>query len=1051
MKTKLLLSFFILSISFLLCNSQVPQGFNYQAIARDGSGNPLTNQDILVKVSILSDTTGFYASGNGVYLWEEQHSVRTNGSGLFGLVIGTQARIRGVTSFNLIDWNNVPLFVGIKIQYSTQPWKNMGTAKLNSVPYAMVADSANGLAAGTKLSVKSANDSGTEALFEVKRKDGQTVFAVYPNAVNVYVPRSGAKGNKGGFAIGGYDGSKGSTTPQDYFRVTPDSVRIYIDPTPTPSKGSKGGFAIGGYGESKGGIDNMYFNLTGATSVNTVEESPQILWYPIKKAFLAGSIHIGHIDSVGQNSTALGYRSIAMGDFSQAFGYKAKAYGNYSTSIGRNSVAGSKSPVAENAFAFGYAAKATANDSYALGSGAQATGYRSFAFGSVGLNDAGNPTSDPTWAEGTYSVAIGMGAHSTGKGSMALGVGSLASGSSSSSFGYYSTSSGSYSSAIGRSALAQGASSVAVGYGAITETGALDASAFGRSAKATGVSSMAMGISANSVGDNSIAIGNTAVAYGTFSTSVGSNATTSALASYSTALGFGSSTIGQYSTALGYNAQANGNQSISVGAYYNCFYLRFVYDPILHRYIFKQYNITKNNIANGDYSVAFGNGNTSTNGGTTLGSNNTATGTGALAIGHSNYADSTYSVSIGSGNYSRGYNAFAIGEGVYAEAANSIVVGTNNITSSGYNRTDWVSTDPLFVIGNGGSGSQSNAMLVSKNGNTTIYGSLTVTGGISSYLGSGDHLGNHTATQNLRLNGYWLSNDGGNEGVYVGSTGLVGINDNTPSYTFDINGTSRVTSTFDANSDINLGGSLNAQTINGSNNSNLSVDAGTLHIDGTNNRVGINNISPAYGLDVTGTMNVTSSGRFGGDVTLSSISPAFYFSDTSTGEDDFKFEANADVLAVTTQGKTPVTVLAMASTGAVAMPGIGTGTGTQLVWNSTLGQILRYSSSTKYKTDVNALEDISWLFNLKPVDYLYKTDTEKQRQYGLIAEDVAEINNNLVLYNDGKPDAVNYNGLVAPLLKAVQDQKKIIDSLKADNDELKQRLEKLETIVSSMR
>lgn len=89
-------------------------------------------------------------------------------------------------------------------------------------------------------------------------------------------------------------------------------------------KGSKGGFAIGGFDGSKG-INDMYFNLTGASSVNIVLESPQILWYPTKKAFLAGSIHIGAVDSVGQNSTALGFRSIAMEDYSQAFGYKSKA------------------------------------------------------------------------------------------------------------------------------------------------------------------------------------------------------------------------------------------------------------------------------------------------------------------------------------------------------------------------------------------------------------------------------------------------------------------------------------------------------------------------------------------------------------------------------------------------------------------------------------------------------------------------------------------------------------------------------------------------------
>lgn len=50
---------------------------------------------------------------------------------------------------------------------------------------------------------------------------------------------------------------------------------------------------------------------------------------------------------------------------------------------------------------------------------------------------------------------------------------------------------------------------------------------------------------------------------------------------------------------------------------------------------------------------------------------------------------------------------------------------------------------------------------------------LSIVDGNSVTLPSGggaDNLGNHTATQNIKLNGNYLSNDGGNEGVFV-STG----------------------------------------------------------------------------------------------------------------------------------------------------------------------------------------------------------------------------------------------------------------------------------------
>jgi hypothetical protein len=566
MKTKLLLSLLLLPITLFICSAQVPQGFNYQAIARDVNGNPIVNQDILVKISILSDTTGFFETGSGTYLWEEQHSVKTNVSGQFSLIVGTKTRIQGLTSFTLIDWNAGQRFVGIKIQYSTQPWKNMGTAKLNSVPYAMVADKANGVNEGSKLSVTSTDDLGTDALFEVKRKDGQTVFAVYPDAVNVYVPRSGAKGSKGGFAIGGFDALKAS--PQDYFRVTPDSVRIYIDPTPVAAKGSKGGFAIGGYDELKG-INDMYFNLSGATSVNLVEESPQILWYPIKKAFLAGSIHIGAVDSVGEYSTALGFRSIAMGDYSQAFGYKAKAFGKYSTSIGKNSIAGSKSsPVADNAFAFGNGTKATGNDSYAFGSSAEATGTTSIA---IGMGSK---------ATNTGTMAFGLNSQATNTNSLALGNGTLASGTNSTAMGYQSQAQGDKSIAIGsyysysylipiislgkgddggtkgfedflpirpitpittltrsfsRANIASGQYSVALGNGNLAQNGGL---VFGSNSDAIQFGALALGTSATANMANSIAIGYNTTANGIYSAALGNNVTANS---------YGELALGQYS------------------------------------------------------------------------------------------------------------------------------------------------------------------------------------------------------------------------------------------------------------------------------------------------------------------------------------------------------------------------------------------------------------------------------------------------------------------------------------------------------------------------
>ncbi|MCD4817632.1 MAG: hypothetical protein K8S23_02945 [Candidatus Cloacimonetes bacterium] len=52
----------------------------------------------------------------------------------------------------------------------------------------------------------------------------------------------------------------------------------------------------------------------------------------------------------------------------------------------------------------------------------------------------------------------------------------------------------------------------------------------------------------------------------------------------------------------------------------------------------------------------------------------------------------------------------------------------------------------------------------------------------------GDNLGNHTATQNIKLGSHYLSGDGGNEGVYITSTGNVGIGTTSPSSKLEVNG-----------------------------------------------------------------------------------------------------------------------------------------------------------------------------------------------------------------------------------------------------------------------
>jgi len=89
------------------------------------------------------------------------------------------------------------------------------------------------------------------------------------------------------------------------------------------------------------------------------------------------------------------------------------------------------------------------------------------------------------------------------------------------------------------------------------------------------------------------------------------------------------------------------------------------------------------------------------------------------------------------------------------------------------------------------------------------------------------------------------------------SANRVGINDATPGYSLDVTGTCNVTGATTLGSTLGVTGVTTLSE-------DLNVDSGVLFVDVSADRVGINDASPSYSLDVNGTANVT------GAVTLAS-------------------------------------------------------------------------------------------------------------------------------------------------------------------------------------
>lgn len=68
---------------------------------------------------------------------------------------------------------------------------------------------------------------------------------------------------------------------------------------------------------------------------------------------------------------------------------------------------------------------------------------------------------------------------------------------------------------------------------------------------------------------------------------------------------------------------------------------------------------------------------------------------------------------------------------------------------------------------------------------------------------------------------------------------------------------------------------------------------------------------------------------------------------------------------------------------------------------------------------------------LRPVTYEARGKTVTGSRIGLIAEEVYEISPGVVPTEDGKPEAFNYEFLVAPLIGAIQEQQAQIEALEA--------------------
>jgi hypothetical protein len=110
-----------------------------------------------------------------------------------------------------------------------------------------------------------------------------------------------------------------------------------------------------------------------------------------------------------------------------------------------------------------------------------------------------------------------------------------------------------------------------------------------------------------------------------------------------------------------------------------------------------------------------------------------------------------------------------------------------------------------------------------------------------------------------------------------------------------------------------------------------------------------------------------------------------------------------------------------------------------------VGGRLGYLSSTREsKANIEPLSDVSWLYDLNTVSFNYRTKDDEtnaytdeviqETEYGLIADEVEQVNADLCFYDEDEEGnqtlaGVSYRKLIPVLTKAIQEQQTIIEDL----------------------
>jgi len=701
--------------------SQVPQAFNYQAVARNASGNVLANHLVSFRISIIPGS----ATGSAVFT--ETHTKTTNSFGLVDLEIGAGTKVLG--SFSSIEWASNIFYFKVELDPAGgNSFISMGTSQLLSVPYAQHA-----------LTVENDNvdDADSDPLNEIQQlmiAGNEITLSNGGGSVNLPEPPPGD--NWGDQVVQTNISLQGDGTNEDPIRIDngqlepiwsnvkekpegfDDNIDNYIDEDSDPLNEiqslslsgsdltlSKGGGTVtlplsdlgDNWGEQTVKTDaTLVGDGTATTPLKIAPQSAAFgqtlkwngttwlpgddltgttLWTPSggNIYFNTGKVGIGKDPAADLRR----FQVLTTGEIAVAATNTSGMYPALWVQNQGEGLAASFQNAGGTVAAF--------YNNLLIQDGTQGTG-RVLTSDANGYTSWQTPSAGP-WATGSTGTeyvytdrAIGVSAIPFNSAFLFNGTG-FSNGGTVVFSGTLNTATPAQlptlltpvrmlwypNKAAFRAGSATGEQwdrenignySAAFGY---NPTASGDYSfATGSSSIASGDHSFAHGISSHATGLSSVAIGYTAEAVGTYSLSTGY--LTNAVGSSSAAFNYSTTASGSASTAFGYQSTASGSYSLATGF------------------------------------------------------SSTASGLGSMAFGLNTTSSSNYSTSMGSNTTASGLYSFACGYSTTAPSLCETVVGLYNTSYAG-NPSTLISTNRIFVVGNGtSSADRSNALTVLKNG-----------------------------------------------------------------------------------------------------------------------------------------------------------------------------------------------------------------------------------------------------------------------------------------------------------------------------------------------